>query len=79
MHASKYWLDISTTITLLLLNIVKAKLRQILGRDMALERWFMTVHQEIYSFKVTTSVQQHFFEVMKLETVLNQLKEKLFL
>ena len=38
MHASKYWLDISTTITLLLLNIVKAKLRQILGRDMALER-----------------------------------------
>ena len=38
MHASKYWLDISTTLTLLLLNIVKAKLRQIPGRDMALEQ-----------------------------------------
>ena len=38
MHASKYWVDISTTITLLLLNIVKAKLRQILGRDMGLGR-----------------------------------------
>ena len=38
MHASKYWLEISTTITLLLLNIVKAKLRQILGTDMVLER-----------------------------------------
>ena len=36
MHASKYWFDISTTITLLLLNIVKAKLRQIPGRD---ETW----------------------------------------
>ena len=33
MHASKYWFDISTTKTLLLLNIVKAKLRQIPGRD----------------------------------------------
>ena len=50
MHASKYWLDISTTLTLLLLNIVKAKLRQIPGRDMALEQWFTTVNQEIYSF-----------------------------
>ena len=38
MHASKYWLDISTTLTLLLLNIVKAKLRQIPGGDMALEQ-----------------------------------------
>ena len=38
MHVSKYWVDISTTITLLLLNIVKAKVRQILGRDMGLER-----------------------------------------
>ena len=39
MHASKYWVDISTTITLtLLLNIVKAKLRQILGGDMGLEQ-----------------------------------------
>ena len=27
MHASEYWLDISTTTTLLLLNIVKAKLQ----------------------------------------------------
>ena len=79
MHASKYWLDISTSLTLLLLNIVKAKLRQIPGRDMALEQWFTTVNQEIYSFLVTTSVHQHFWGVMKLEIVLNQLKEKLFL